>query len=84
MTLGISQSISEDRRQAKLQLIVLATKPLRRRYFLSDEVDAAAGAAAAVVDAAAGAVSLLGFESVPVFVSLLEPVSPEDLGLALP
>ena len=60
-------------------------------YFLSDDAaGAAAGAAAGVVDAA-GALSLLGFESpvgfesVPDLVSLFAlPLSPDDLGLALP
>jgi hypothetical protein len=55
-----------------------------------DDVDAAAGAAE-VADAAAGALSLLEFESLLDFESAagfesLEDllVSPEDLGLALP
>jgi hypothetical protein len=56
-----------------------------------DDVDAAAGAAAGVVDAAAGALSLpdfeslLDFESVDGFESLVAALpSLEDLGLALP
>ena len=63
-----------------------ARKPLRSGYFLSGEEDADAAAGAAVAGAAAGALSLVGFESVldlesPLDVLLL---SLEDLGLALP
>jgi len=94
MTLEFSQSIAEDRYEAKRNLSATAIRP-QRDYFLSeDDVEAVAGAAG-IDGAAAGVLSLLDvFDSEPLldfvspdFVSLVDLsllLSLEDFGLALP